>query len=531
MSQIPDDVRTALADRYELEQVIGRGGMATVYLARDRKHTRQVAVKVLRPDLAASIGSERFLQEIEIAASLTHPHILPLHDSGEAGGFLYYVMPFIPGASLRTLLNREGVLEPVQAVTITSRVADALSYAHRNGVLHRDIKPENILLAEGHPVVADFGIAKAVTTAGGATFTKTGIALGTPGYMSPEQAAGLREFDARTDIYSLGCVCYEMLIGETPGMWLSDDAVKLGRFVDAADTHRMRLDALSGSLEQILVRALAMRPELRYDSAAEFGRALGDVFAASRRYSDDEVRQVIKHAAEMQAERPTEEGALSQGALERVAAEVGIPPQRVRAAVQEMDGASAAAPAQGARWAWFHGARTRLRVERVVEGEVPDSEYVVLVDQIRRILGMAGHPSTFGRSLDWSTSVAGQGTGRELHVTVTPRAGRTYIQVEEALGNLAGGLFGGVMGGGGGATGGVSLGVLVGEAGLVGLGIGAALLAVSGSWMIARTIFRAIARSRSNQLERLADHLAAHIQEAVSQQAQLQPGIRRQLPP
>ena len=530
MTQVPDDVRAALAERYELEQVIGRGGMATVYLARDRKHGRQVAVKVLRPDLAASIGSERFLQEIEIAASLTHPHILPLHDSGEAGEFLYYVMPYIPGASLRTLLNSEGTLEPEHAVTITSRVADALSYAHRNGVLHRDIKPENILLAEGHPVVADFGIAKAVTTAGGISFTRTGIALGTPGYMSPEQAAGLREFDARTDIYSLGCVCYEMLVGETPGMWLTDDAVKLKRFVDADSTHRERLDALSGSLEQILVRALAMRPELRYDSVDEFTRALGDVFAESRQYSDEEVQQVIRHAAEMQAERPTQEGALSQGALEQVAAEVGISPQRVRAAVQEMDGPSPLATHEPGRWVWFHGARTRIRVERTVEGEVPESEFVVLVDEIRRVLGMAGHPSTFGRSLDWSTSVAGQGVGRELHVTVTPRGGKTYISVDEALGNLAGGLFGGVMGGGGGAGGGMSLGIIAGELGLVGLGIGAAALAVSGAWMIARSIFRSVVRKRSNQLERLADHLATHIERAAAEHARLQPGRRRQLP-
>jgi hypothetical protein len=255
----------------------------------------------------------------------------------------------------------------------------------------------------------------------------------------------------------------------------------------------------------------------------EFGRALRGVPGASRHYDDNEVRQVIKHAAEMQAERPTEEGALSQGALEQVAAEVGISPQRVRAAVQEMDGAIPLTTADPGRWVWFHGAKTRVRVERVVEGEVSETEFIVLVDEIRRVLGMAGHPSTFGRSLDWSTSVSGQGVGRELHVTVTPRGGKTYIWVDETLGNLAGGLFGGVMGGGGGAGGGISLGVLAGELGLVGVGVGAALLAVSGSWMIARSIFRAIARKRSNQLEQLGDRLAARIEEAVSRK-------RRQLP-
>ena len=190
--------------------------MATVYLAHDRRHEREVAVKVLRQDLAATLGAERFLKEIQIAARLTHPHILPVHDSGEAGGFLYYVMPFIDGLSLRQRLEARGALVEADALEITRRVGDALTYAHRMGVVHRDIKPENILFAQGHPIVADFGIAKAVSTAGEQHLTRTGFPIGTPGYMSPEQAAGLSDLDARTDVYSLAIVVYEMLVGSAP---------------------------------------------------------------------------------------------------------------------------------------------------------------------------------------------------------------------------------------------------------------------------------------------------------------------------
>ena len=214
-AEIPADLASALADRYTLRRVLGRGGMATVYLAADKKHYRDVALKVLLPGLAAYLGPERFLKEIQIAARLAHPHILALHDSGEAGGFLYYVMPYIEGGSLRQQLEGppRRALSQQQAFAIAEPVADALTYAHRMGVLHRDIKPENILFLQGHPIVADFGIAKAVSTAGGANLTRTGFPVGTPGYMSPEQAAGLTDLDERTDVYSLAVVVYEILPG------------------------------------------------------------------------------------------------------------------------------------------------------------------------------------------------------------------------------------------------------------------------------------------------------------------------------
>src|SRR5687768_2757248 len=207
---------SALADRYRIERELGQGGMATVYLAQDLKHDRKVAVKVLKPELAAVLGAERFVAEIKTTAALQHPHILPLFDSGTAEGFLYYVMPYIDGETLRSKLNRETQLGIDEAVRITTQVADALDYAHRHGVIHRDIKPENILLHDGRPMVADFGIALAVSAAAGGRMTETGLSLGTPHYMSPEQATAEKDITARSDIYSLASVLYEMLAGSPP---------------------------------------------------------------------------------------------------------------------------------------------------------------------------------------------------------------------------------------------------------------------------------------------------------------------------
>ena len=263
----------AVAERYVIDRELGRGGMAFVYLARDRKHDRAVALKVLRPDLAAVIGSERFLREIQIAARLAHPHILPVHDSGEAGGFLYYVMPYVEGESLRQRLFREGPLPLGQALQIAREVADALSYAHSHDVVHRDIKPENILLTGGHAVVADFGIARAITAAAGDRLTGGGFAVGTPGYMSPEQAENDR-VDGRSDLYSLACVLYEMLAGEPAFTGRSAQAV----LAQQSAGHPRDVRAVRGSVpepvERAIMRALAKVPADRFSTPTAFAAAL-----------------------------------------------------------------------------------------------------------------------------------------------------------------------------------------------------------------------------------------------------------------
>src|SRR5437868_4079424 len=218
-------LNNTLAGRYAIEREIGAGGMATVYLARDLRHQRNVALKVLNPELGAVLGVERFLSEIKVTANLQHPNLLPLFDSGEAEGLLFYVMPYVQGESLRARLEREKQLPVDEAIRISTAVASALDYAHRHGVIHRDLKPENILMHEGQPLIADFGIALAVSNAGGSRITQTGLSLGTPQYMSPEQATGDRAVDGRSDIYSLGAVLYEMLVGEPPHTGATSQAI------------------------------------------------------------------------------------------------------------------------------------------------------------------------------------------------------------------------------------------------------------------------------------------------------------------
>ena len=270
----------ALAGRYRIERELGAGGMATVYLARDVKHDRDVAIKVMRADLAESVGRERFLREIQLAARLTHPHVLPLFDSGEAAGALYYVMPNVQGQSLRDRMNDVGRLPVDEAVRIAREVAGALDHAHRHDVVHRDIKPENIMLQDGHALVADFGIGKAVSDASGDSLTQAGMSVGTPAYMSPEQAVG-EAVDGRSDVYSLGCVLYEMLVGEPPFTGPNVQAVIAKRFVQTpADVQAMR-EGVSRPVARALQQALSRTPIDRYDTAALFAAALGEVDAAN----------------------------------------------------------------------------------------------------------------------------------------------------------------------------------------------------------------------------------------------------------
>jgi serine/threonine-protein kinase len=273
-----DRLATALADRYRIERELGAGGMATVYLAQDLKHDRKVAIKVLRPELAAVIGADRFLSEIKTTANLQHPHILPLHDSGEADSFLFYVMPFVEGESLFERLERERRLPLDDALRISQNVAEALGYAHGRGVLHRDVKPENILLAGGHALVADFGLARAIGAADRRKLTETGVMLGTIFYMSPEQLRADRDLDQRADIYSLGCIAYEMLTGEPPYSGRSLEDV-IGRIIRAPvpSARRLRPD-VPPAMDQAIGKALAKSAGERFSSMQELAAALGAGF-------------------------------------------------------------------------------------------------------------------------------------------------------------------------------------------------------------------------------------------------------------
>ena len=266
----------ALAGRYRIERELGHGGMATVYLAQDLKHDRRVAVKVLKPELAAVLGAERFVVEIKTTAALQHPHILPLFDSGEAEGFLYYVMPFIDGETLRARLDRETQLGVDEAVRIAREVADALDYAHRHGVIHRDIKPENILLHDGRPVVADFGIALAVSAAAGGRMTETGLSLGTPHYMSPEQATAEKDLSARSDIYSLASVLYEMLAGQPPHLGGSAQQIIMKIIAEPVEPVTRYRKAVPPNVAAAVAKALEKLPADRFDTAKGFADALGN---------------------------------------------------------------------------------------------------------------------------------------------------------------------------------------------------------------------------------------------------------------
>ena len=276
MTEALSRLTTALADRYRLDRELGQGGMATVYLAHDLKHDRKVAIKVLRPELAAVIGAERFLREIKTIANLSHPHILGLIDSGEVNGTAYYVMPFVEGESLRDRLTRQKQLAITETVRLATEIAGALDYAHRHGVIHRDIKPENILLHDGRALVADFGIALAVSSAGGGSrMTETGMSLGTPHYMSPEQAMGERDISARSDIYALGCVTYEMLTGDPPFTGSTAQSI-VAKVMTEKPTPPSRLrDTVTPEIEDAVLCALSKLPADRQSTAAEFATALG----------------------------------------------------------------------------------------------------------------------------------------------------------------------------------------------------------------------------------------------------------------
>ena len=286
MSDILDRLKGTLAARYRIERELGRGGMASVLLAEDLKYQRTVAIKVLLPEIARNVGADRFVKEMRVSAQLNHPHILPLLDSGEADGLLYYVMPYVEGGTLRDRLSRERQLSVEMALAITGDVADALAYAHSRGVLHRDIKPENILLAPGHAIVADFGIARAIESAGGEHLTSTGVAVGTPAYMSPEQALAERDLDGRSDLYSLACMTYEMLVGEPPFTGPTAQVILARRLSERPRSIRATRGAVVASVDAAVGRALAPTPADRFASVNDFAAALRAPGGSATRATD-----------------------------------------------------------------------------------------------------------------------------------------------------------------------------------------------------------------------------------------------------
>ena len=302
MSEQTERLNTALAGRYRIERHLGEGGMASVYLAEDLKHDRKVAIKVLKPDLAAVLGADRFVVEIKTTAALQHPHILPLFDSGTADGFLFYVMPFIDGETLRAKLDRESQLGLDEAVQIAREVADALEYAHAHGIIHRDIKPENILLHGGHAMVADFGIALAVSAAAGGRMTETGLSLGTPHYMSPEQATAEKDISARSDVYSLGSVLYEMLAGQPPHIGGSAQQIIMKIITEPAAPVAQLRKSVPPNVAAAVAKSLEKLPADRFGSAKAFDDALRDpAFAAQGSAAAATMRRTVPRSRAREA--------------------------------------------------------------------------------------------------------------------------------------------------------------------------------------------------------------------------------------
>ncbi len=437
--------------------------------------------------------------------------MLPLLDSGDQKGVLHYVMPFVDGESLRGVMNRERQLDLEYVLTLTREVADALSYAHRQGVVHRDVKPENVLLSEGHAVVADFGIAKAISTAGGENLTRTGFPIGTPGYMSPEQAAGNTQLDERTDIFSLACIAYEMLTGQTPAWWPTDEEVRLGRFLDAPPDQRTRLDKLPAAVEQALAKAMAARPRDRFSTPVEFAEALSQKSSSPRKYSDSEVRAIVGHAADGQVAHPTEDGALSLGGIEKVAAEVGIAPERIREAAMGMD---RPADRPAARRGLF-GIAEKIDLERVIGCEVPEHEFEEILENIRGAMGEVGRLNpTLGKSLSWNSlsfQNTIEGAGRLTHVMVSTRGGKTRVRITEGGGQHAA-LLGGAVATATVVTVGMILGSTIDVLALIPLGGGV----IGASYWGARSLLRRLMARRRQFLGDLLDRISVHVAETGS---------------
>jgi TolB-like protein len=411
---VPAPLADALAGRYTLERELGRGGMATVYLARDERHARSVAVKVLHRDLGRELGGGRFLREIAIASALAHPHVVPLYDSGEADGLLYYVMPYVPGQSLRRRLEREGPLALSDAVAVARDVAEALDYAHAHGIVHRDVKPDNILLDEGRALVADFGVARAVEAAGGERLTRSGLVIGTPGYMSPEQATGARRIDGRSDVYALACVVYEMLAGEPPFTGATPRAVLAKHAQAPVPPLRVVRPTIPDGVQQVLETALAKVPGDRFASAGELARALQAAAAGSTPRRPRRARRVLLAGAAVAAAG---------------AALLLLPPGRPRASGETNTPAPAAPDPRRLAVLYLDDLSPGSTLGHVASGLTEDlidelgavrALHVVSPNGVRPYRGRAVPVDSVSRALGVGTLVAGSvaSSGGRLRVTV-----------------------------------------------------------------------------------------------------------------
>ena len=533
------ELAAALSGQYDLEREIGRGGMGVVYLARDVRLDRRVAIKTLPRHMTDGATRDRFLREARTAASLSHPNIVPIYRADETGGFVYFAMAYVDGQSLAERVREHGPLGAREAAGYLRDVALALGYAHAQGVIHRDVKAENILIdrASGKAMVTDFGIARVQAAA---PLTATGHVLGTVHYMSPEQVAG-DKLDGRTDLYALGVVGYLALSGAFPFDHETASAVLVAHVTKRAPSIFTAAPGTPPSLGAVIDRCLMREASQRFATGDDVARALEKVLAnpeidaaavVPRVLSESQAQAVWQRASELQALTGVQtppailaaaaepDAVRTRGyALANVKAsalEAGISEQFVARALQDLGhvpamagatpGAHPLAPVTSLspRAGLWAGAPMRLSYEAVVNGRVTEDDYDVLVEVIRRQLGDVGHVSTMGRSLTWSAA----NPKRRVLVSVVPRASQTTIRVEEQFSQLAGGVFGGIVGGGGGGFGGPTLGGLMGSTHSPLLAIAGALGIVATAYGVARTVFRKIVHGRAAEMKALTERLA-----------------------
>jgi serine/threonine-protein kinase len=547
----------ALAPDFALQREIGRGGMGVVYLAQDVKLDRPVAIKVL-PELLAEVPAvrERFLREARTAAKLSHPNIVPIFRADETRGVVSFVMAYIDGGSLADRLAARGPLPASEVAPLLRDVALALDFAHGHGIVHRDIKPENILVegVTGRALVTDFGIAR---LAEAAPLTATGQVLGTVHYMSPEQVSA-EPLDGRSDLYSLGVVGFRALTGRFPFDSETASAILVAHVTKPPPRMREAAPQLPAAIATVIDGCLAKEPGARYQSGAALARVLDDALDEMNRdpahgaveppvISEREAQALWALAAELQAEtglqRPVraaaalaisrlpsgrradgERRSLTSGYrfddVRRAAIEAGISEHHVSRAAADLGLAPApkdepGPPAlikdqspPGSPWA---GRPMAIVFEAQVSGELPESELDILVDIIRRRVGDAGQVGTLGRSVSWSST----SPRRRVQVAIMPRAGKTTIRVDERLSMLAGGLFGGIVGGVGGGSGGLAIGIGVGALHSAAAVVGIWGVALAGSYLLARTIYVAQARSRERELRALIEELASQARDSI----------------